>query len=374
MVQLALQASSENLTTETSPPPSTSEPTLTDPQKAALGAGLTNHFAGPWQEREKNLYQPIESHYDRNNHRNNNNKMTSYIGDIEKQYNRKLKKILKNPNFTVETQAELIRELNRKKKLNEELQKQRNTIPPANSVFMFTGGGDPSTSNNPYNQPPNPQNPIIEGKVSLSKRDRRGMREDSPFSTTDSETETELEESQKKQPQTQPPPQKDPFPPPPPPPPPPPSSPAPPQPSKKTVNDKSSKAEEAWMETIQEIKTLCQKNKLICPYKKLLQAHRILSKLISTKTGRTASPFRLMKDHTLLYTGKKKTMIKFHLIKLLATLCFRTDTLFRFLNVYQPPVHPYSQPERFFIKTLVQMSSYPIHTIPSRKVRQVCQE
>ena len=298
MVQLALQASSENLTTETSPPPSTSEPTLTDPQKAALGAGLTNHFAGPWQEREKNLYQPIESHYDRNNHRNNNNnnKMTSYLGDIEKQYNRKLNKILKNPNFTVETQAELICELNRKKKLNEELQKQRNTIPPANSVFMSTGGGDPSTSNN---QPPDPQNPVIEGKVSLSKRDRRGMREDSPFSTTDSETETELEESQKKQPQTQPPPQKDPFPPPPP-------SPAPPQPSKKTVNDKSSKAEEAWMETIQEIKTLCQKNKLICPYKKLLQAHRILSKLISTKTGRTASPFRLMKDHTLLYTGKKK--------------------------------------------------------------------
>ena len=74
----------------------------------------------------------------------------------------------------------------------------------------------------------------------------------------------------------------------------------------KVVTNKTLKAGDSWMKSIQEIKKICQSHKLICPYKKLLQAHRILSTLISTKTGRTASPFRLMKENTLIYTEKKK--------------------------------------------------------------------
>ena len=358
-MQLALQ--SVHPTSETTPstlprsnPTTASSPP--DPERTGLGAGLYN-FGGPWIEQEKNVHRPIES----NNDKNNNNKMKSSTNSIEDNYNRKLNKVLGNPNFTVATRAELIRELNRKRKLAEELQRQRNTIPPANSVFLSTGGGgggDNENNNDNNNSHPYQPTPTVEGKVVLSKRDNRGMREDSDL-TTDSETETEFEESQQQQKQQKPQPQ--------------------PQPQKQQDDhtpstNKTLKAGDSWIKSIQEIKKICQSHKLICPYKKLLQAHRILGTLISTKTGRTASPFRLMKKNTLIYTEKKRTMIQFDLIKLLATLCFRTDTLFKFLNAYQPPVHPYTQPERFFIKTLVQMSSYPIHTIPSQKVRQVCQE
>ena len=367
---MALQ--SVHPTSETTPPTTLprSNPTTAssppDPEKTGLGAGLYN-FGGPWIEQEKNVHRPIES----NNDKNNNNKMKSSSNSIEDNYNRKLNKILKNPNFTVATTAELIRELNRKRKLAEDLQKQRNTIPPANSVFLSTGGGNnPSTRDN--NSHPYQSNPTAEGKVYLSKKDNRGMREDSDF-TTDSgdETETESEESQqqqqqKQQPQPQPKTQPQPQPQK--------QLDDPPSTNKTDKTDKTVKAGDSWMKSIQEIKKICQSHKLICPYKKLLQAHRILNTLISTKTGRTASPFRLMKGNSLIYTEKKRTTIQFDLIKLLASLCFRADTLFKFLNAYQPPVHPYTQPERFFIKTLVQMSSYPIHTIPSRKVRQVCQE
>ena len=337
IIQLALRSVvPKSPTVDTTPTPATT-PTPSSTNPMGIGAG---EFSGPIIDKEKSLHSEINSNFDNSTTKNSMNKPQS------NPFEKKLQKIVKNGNFTVQTKVELIRELFRKKKIDDELQKNRETLPPANSVFLSTGGGvDGESKNN------DSSNITPEGKVPLSKRDRRGIGEHSDVTTeteTDSETETESIKDSKDQKNEK-------------------------EEGEGKKRTKDHETINQWTESIKNIKSICRKNKMICPYKKLIQARGYLSSFVSTKIGRKAGAFRLMKNGTLVYTNKK-TMQKFSLTKLLATLSFRTDSLFQFLNLYQPPVRPYSRQERFFIKTLVKASSFPIHAIPSQKVQSLCKE
>ena len=90
---------------------------------------------------------------------------------------------------------------------------------------------------------------------------------------------------------------------------------------------------------------------------------------IKSKDGQ----FQLLRSFLIWHNeSQPRNSSKIKITKFLATLSLDTRTLFRFLKQWRQGF--YTQEERRLIKAVVRDSNFPLHTIPSLKVRRLCRD